>query len=91
MKAADAKILAADLIALNALTNASYVSNHGVQEAARLAGIILDLATQIEALEGNGVMAVTVTPMEAPAWDGVEPQSGSTPVKKKRGRPPKTK
>ena len=79
MKAADAKVIADDLIALNALTNSSYVSNHGIQEAAKLANIILDLVTQIEQLEANGeVFAVAVAPVEL-----------TTP--KKRGRPPKAK
>ena len=53
MTPADAKIVANDLIALSALTNSSYVSNHWIQEAARLAGIVLDLATQLEAAEAE--------------------------------------
>ena len=78
MTPADARVLAEDIIKLNTLTNASYVSNNGIKEQAKLANIILDLVTQLEALQPGDAMIIT--------YDTV----GGEPLpKKRRGRPPK--
>ena len=84
MTPADAKILAEELIALNALTNASYVSNNGVLQQAKLAGIILDLVSQLEALQpGELTYEPEVDPIEI---------AEDTPKPKRRvGRPRKVK